>query len=88
MSNQQFIQDFSVEGSIKCLESPAFEGRNGILLLGKARKFCVIFQKYALKFKKVGKLLRNFEKKRIIFRIFLIFRRDYGKNKEDNIDRL
>ena len=44
------MQDFSVEGgSTKCLGGPIFRGWNEILQLGKALKFGVIFQKYALK---------------------------------------
>ena len=41
---------------------PIFRGCNEILLLGKALKFGVIFQKYALKFIKNWKILRKFEK--------------------------
>ena len=36
---------------------PILEGRNEILLLGKAVKFVVIFQKYALKLIKSDKIL-------------------------------
>ena len=40
------MQDFSVEGGG---EGPIFRGWNEILLLGKALKFGVNFQKYAFK---------------------------------------
>ena len=44
------MQDFSVEGGPQNVwGGPIFRGRNEILLLGKALKFGVIFQKYALK---------------------------------------
>ena len=45
------MQDFSVEGGPQNVwgVSPIFRGLNEILLLGKALKFGVIFQKYALK---------------------------------------
>ena len=52
---------------------PIFLGRNEILLLGKALKFVVIFQKYALKLTKIEKLLRKFEKNSKIFGIFFNF---------------
>ena len=68
------MQGFSVEGvgggrSAKCLGGPIFEGRNEISPLGKALKFGIIFQKYALKFIKNGKIEKNREKMQI-FRIF------------------
>ena len=44
--------DFSGEGVHQMFWGPIFEGQNKILLLGKALKFRVIFQKYALKLKK------------------------------------
>ena len=37
---------FRLRGSTKCLGGPIFEGLVEILLLGKAFKFGVIFQKY------------------------------------------
>ena len=39
---------FSVQGPPE-IRGPIFDGRYKILLLGKAIKFAVIFQKYALK---------------------------------------
>ena len=51
------MQDFSVEGGPQNVwGGPIFRGWNEILLLGKALKFEVIFQKYALKLiKKIEK---------------------------------
>ena len=45
------MQDFSVEGGgpQNVWGGPIFRGWDEFLLLGKARKFEVIFQKYALK---------------------------------------
>ena len=40
-----------------------FEGRNEILLLDKAPKFGVIFQKYALKFIKIWKIIEKIRDK-------------------------
>ena len=56
------MQDYSVERVRQILAGPIFEGLNEILLLGKALKFRVNFQKYALRLIKFLKLLRNFEK--------------------------
>ena len=41
------MQDFSAEGGPPNVWGTIFEGRNEILLLGKAVKFGVIVQKYA-----------------------------------------
>ena len=49
------MQDFSVEWVHQIFGGPIFEGRNEILLLVKALKFGVIFQKYALKLIKIRK---------------------------------
>ena len=66
---------FGWGGSRKCLGGPIFRRWNEILLLGKALKFGVIFQKYALKLiKKIEKNLRKFEKKCKFFRKFFNFR--------------
>ena len=44
------MQDFSVEGGPQNVWwGPIFRGWNEILLLGKAQKFGVFFQKFALK---------------------------------------
>ena len=68
------MQDFSVEGGPENVwGGPIFQGWNEILLLGKALKFGVIFQKYALKLIKNGKILRRFEKKCKFFRKFFNF---------------
>ena len=66
------MQDFSVEGGPQNVwGGPIFRGWNEILLLGKALKFGVIFQKYALK---LIKILRKLEKKCRFFRKFFNFR--------------
>ena len=49
------MQDFSAEGVRQMLGGPIFEGRNEILLLGKALKLGAIFQKYGLKLIKIWK---------------------------------
>ena len=41
------MQDFSVEEVHQKFAGPIFEGRNEILLLGKALKFRIIFQEQA-----------------------------------------
>ena len=69
------MQDFSVEGGPENVwGGPIFRGWNEFLLLGKALKFGVIFQKYALKLIKKLKKLRKFEKKCKFFRKFFNFR--------------
>ena len=76
----KFWIDFSViyagffgrGGVHKMFGGSIFRGWNEILLLGKALKFGVIFQKYALKLiKKLRKLLRKFEKNAIFSENFL-----------------
>ena len=52
---QRIVQDFSIEGVHQMYGGPIFEGGNEILLLGKALKFRVIFQKYALKLIEIWK---------------------------------
>ena len=52
---------------------PIFEGRNEILLLGKAIKFGVILQKYALKLIEIWKIIEKIREKMQIFPNFLIF---------------
>ena len=55
------MQDFSVEWDPEnVVLGPIFRGWNKILLLGKALKFGVIFQKYALKLIKNEKIVRKF----------------------------
>ena len=62
------MQDFSVEGGPQNVwGGPIFLGWNEILLLGKALKFGVIFEKYALK---LIKKLKNIEKIREKMQIF------------------
>ena len=59
---------------------PIFEGQNEILLLGKALKFGVIFQKYALKLLIIWKNYQENSRKNANFsENFLNFRRDYGE---------
>ena len=62
------MQDFSVEDGPENVWGPIFEGRNEILLLGKALKFRVNFQKCALKLIKIWKIIEKILEK--IFRIF------------------
>ena len=50
------------------LGGPIFEGRNEILLLGKALKSGVIFQKYALKLIKNWKIVEKIREKFFNFR--------------------
>ena len=52
---------------------PIFRGWNEILLLGKALKVGVIFQKLALKLIKIAKLLGKFEENANFSEIFLKF---------------
>ena len=69
------MQDLSVEGVHKMFGGgPIFRGWNEILLLGKALKFGVIFQKYALKLIKNGKNWENSREKCKFFRKFFNFR--------------
>ena len=69
------MQDFSVEGVHQMFGESDFRISERNLLLSKALKFRVIFQKYALK------LIESF-RKMIFFRKFFNFGRDYGKTKE------
>ena len=77
----EIMQDFSVEGSTKCLGDPILEVRNKILLLGKAQKFGVIFQKYALKLIKIWEnYWDNSRKMQLFLEFFFIFlERTMGK---------
>ena len=56
------MQDFSVEGGPQNVGGATIRRWNEILLLGKALKFGVIFQNFALKFKKIAKSLGKFAK--------------------------
>ena len=68
------MQDFSVEGGPQnAWGGPIFRGWNEILLVGKALKFGVIFQKLALKLIKIAKLLEKFEKNANFSESFLNF---------------
>ena len=53
---------------------PIFEGRNEILLLGKALKLRLNFQTYALKLIKIGKILEKIREKNAKFSEFFNFR--------------
>ena len=69
------MQDFSVEGGPQNVwGGPIFRGWNEILLLGKALKFRVIFQKFVLKLIKFCKIIGQIRDKNSHFwKIFLIF---------------
>ena len=64
-----------------------FVGRNEILLLGKALKFGVIFQKHELNLIKIRKLIEKVQEQMQIFPNFVIFG-GFGKNNEYNINKL
>ena len=67
------MKDFSVDGGQQNVWWSDYFRVERILLLGKALKFGVIFQKYPLKLKKIEKLMRKFEKKCKFFRTFFNF---------------
>ena len=68
-----------MRGSTKCLWGPIFEGKKGILILGKAIKFRVIFQKYALKLIKLWYIIEKIWEKCIFFRCFYFSACTMGK---------
>ena len=53
------MQDILGEGVHQMFGGPIFDGRNAILLLVKALKFRVIFQKYSLKIIKIWKTIET-----------------------------
>ena len=58
------MQDFSVEGGPQNVwGGPIFRGWNEILLFGKALKFGVIFQNFALKLIKICKIIGTIREK-------------------------
>ena len=62
------MQDFSIEGGPQNVGGgPIFRGGIEFLLLGKALKFGVIFQKYALKLIKNWKKIEKIREKMQIF---------------------
>ena len=62
------MQDFSVEGGPQNVSGgQIFRGWNEILLLGKALKFGLIFQKLALKLIKICKMIGKIREKRKVF---------------------
>ena len=63
---------FRLRGGVRQMFGGSFFEWNEILLLGKALKFGVIFQKYALKLIKIWKIIEKFEKKCKILGKFLI----------------
>ena len=65
---------FRLRGSTKCLWGPIFRGWNEILLLGKALKLGVIFQKSALKLTKKIEKYWEIREKCKLFRNFFNFR--------------
>ena len=79
---------FWVRGVHQIFGIPIFDGRNAILLLDKALKFRIIFQKYVLKLIKIWKTTEKIREKWKVLQKILILGRDYGKNKEYNKDRL
>ena len=85
------MQDFPVEGVRQMFGCPIFEGRNEILLWGKALKFGGIYQKYALKLIKIWKIIEKILEKNAKFSETLNFLAvhnfSYGKNEEYNRDR-
>ena len=60
---------------------PFFEGRDKILLLGKALKFGVIFLKFAVINKNMDNSGENLEKMQRFLRKITFFARAVGKNK-------
>ena len=83
------MQDFSIEGCPPNVwRGPIFGGRNENFFMGKSLKFGVIFQKYALKLIKLWKIIEKIREKCKFFQLLKIFWRDYGKNKEYNMERL
>ena len=70
------MQDFSVEWVRQMFGGPIFEGRNEILLLGKALKLGVIFQKLINIWKFIEKMR---EKMQVFSENCLIFSQNYGK---------
>ena len=74
------MPDFSVEGSTKCLVGQIFEGRNEILLLGKAQKIWGNLSKICIKIiKYLENIIEKIPEKCKFFRNFLILGRDYAK---------
>ena len=73
--------DFSVEGGRQMFDGPFFEGRDKILILGKALKFVVIFQKFALKLLNIRKITEKISEKCKFFKIIFIFCAVLGKIK-------
>ena len=67
------MQDFSVEGGPQNVcGGPIFRGWNEILLLDKALKFGVIFQKLALKLIKICKIIGKIREKCKFFGKFFL----------------
>ena len=70
---------FGWRGLVKCF-GVLFEGRDRILLLGKALKFGLILQNFALKLLKIWNFLEKIPEKMKNFHLkFSFFARDVGK---------
>ena len=80
-----FCRIFRLRGVRQMFGGPIFEGRNEILLLGKALKFMVIFQKYAFKCKN-WKIMEKIREKCNFSRCFIFS--GTGKNNEYNIEAI
>ena len=61
---------FGCGASTKCLGGPIFRGLNEILLLGKALKFGLLFQKFALKLINICKIIGKIREKCISEKFF------------------
>ena len=82
------MQDFSVEGVRPMFAGSDFLGSERNFTIGQSPKIWGIFQKRIKINKKFKNYCENSRKMQIFSDIFEIFWRDYGKNKEYNMDRL
>ena len=64
------MQDFFGEWVHQMFGGSIFDGRNEILLLGKALKFSAIFQKHALKLTKIWKTIEKIREKTQFCKVF------------------
>ena len=78
---------FFVEGGPANVWGSDFWGSEGNVTIGKSSKIWVIFQNYALKLIKIWNW-ENSRKNEKFPKVFLIFWRNYGENKEYNMNRL
>ena len=77
-----------MRGFNKGLGCPIFEGRNKILLLGKAPKFGVIYQKSAQNLLERWKIIEKFVETGIFVIENFIFHSELGKNREYKIEMI